>query len=337
MAFEPPPAPRHRPRSVRDTLLTVGVCCLLLAAFFGDSVRRAGEEMQPGWERTLVLAAGHPAGWLTDTLGLARAGDTLVGWASPDDSLSAAGGGASDSDVTAVASGQIAPVTPDAFDPVELGARPSPPRALDKVLVTGDSMAMPLDAQLARALAGTGAIDTVRDPRLGTGISQTDLLDWRRLAAQQVSKEEPDAVVVFLGANEGFPIGKAQCCGPDWAAGYGTRVRRMMDTYRQNGQARVYWLLLPGPRDAARIRIARAVNLAIRAAAAPYRAQVRVLDMAGLFTPGYHYRDAMDVGGRDQLVRKSDGVHLNDTGARLAAGQVLAAMRRDYGETVPVR
>ena len=39
--------------------------------------------------------------------------------------------------------------------------------------------------------------------------------------------DRPDAVVVFIGANEGFPMpgpgGRAvQCCGPQWAAVYAT-------------------------------------------------------------------------------------------------------------------
>ena len=82
----------------------------------------------------------------------------------------------------------------------------------------------------------------MRDVHVGTGVSKTDLLDWGKLSAKQVGKDEPDAVVVFIGANEGFPMPaaggrKVQCCGPDWAAAYATRVRQMMRTYRQDGTA----------------------------------------------------------------------------------------------------
>ncbi len=107
---------------------------------------------------------------------------------------------------------------------------------------------------------------------------------------------------------------------------------RMMNTYRQAGVARVYWLNLPAPRDKDRQEISNAVNAAIVAAAAPYKAQVRVLDMNALFTPGNRYRDAMAVAGRQEIVRESDGIHLNQSGAEVAADQVLAAMRRDYGK-----
>jgi lysophospholipase L1-like esterase len=38
----------------------------------------------------------------------------------------------------------------------------------------------------------------------------------------------------------------------------------------------------------------------------------------------------MPVGGSDQLVRQADGVHLNQTGSRVAADAVIAALRGDF-------
>jgi lysophospholipase L1-like esterase len=333
-----PAPPTGRYLSARDALVCIGLCTLLLLAFEGRSIRRSGEEMKPGWERSLVLAVGHPAGAVSETLGLAAVKDELVGWAHPGDGLSGPGG--FEEAAAGAAARGVPPVTPDAFDPRALGARPAAPRALRTILVTGDSLSQPLDAKLARAFsrAATG-VSVVRDARIGTGISQSDLLDWGRLSVAQVRKRRPDAVVVFLGANEGFPLRSGartvECCGADWAAAYAYRVRRMMNAYRQAGAARVYWLNLPVPRDRARQRISRTVNAAIAVAAEPYRAQVRVLDLAALFTPGGRYRDAMPVGGRRRIVRESDGIHLNDEGAGVALGPVLAALRADYGAKVP--
>jgi hypothetical protein len=85
-----PPTGRHL--SARDAIVCIGLCTLLLLAFEGRSIRRSGEEMQPGRERSLVLAVGHPAGAVSDALGLATVKDKLVGWAHPDDALSGPGG-----------------------------------------------------------------------------------------------------------------------------------------------------------------------------------------------------------------------------------------------------
>ena len=192
---------------------------------------------------------------------------------------------------------------------------------------------MPLDAELARRLVGVG-VDVDRDPHVGTGLSKEGLADWGELAARQTRRDAPDAVVMFVGANEGFDLpgagGPIRCCGADWAAAWAFRARSMIETYRRGGRARVYWLTVPAPRDSGRARISRAVNAAIGVAAEPYRAQARVLDMAALFTPGFRYRDAMDVGGRRALVREPDGIHLNARGAAVAADAVVDALRRDF-------
>jgi uncharacterized protein len=292
--------------------------------FEGASIRHAGEQMDPGVGRTLVLAVGKPAGWLADRLPLADVADDATAWLSPDEQL-----GAEDRfDVSAPAGDAPAPVTPAAFDPADIGAKPEPKRQLRKLLVTGDSLSTPLDIQLARRLASRG-VQVVREPHLGTGISKTFTVDWGQLAASQVRRDKPDAVVVFIGANEGFPMDKVECCGADWAAIYANRIRRMLQTYRRDGAARVYWITLPTPRDPDRQKISRVVNAAIGVAAEPWRAQVRVVDATAIFTPD-GYRDAMEVNGRRTIVREADGIHLNQAGAGLLADEMLDRIAQDY-------
>lgn len=331
----PPPPPRGRHLTARDALLVIGIVFFVLVILVGRTVREEGENMAHGWERTMVLAVGHPAGWVADQLPFADlVADATQPLKTGDDLGSGPGG--FDEGATAAAAG-FAPVTPDAFDPAAIGAEPVAPRELSTVLVTGDSMSMPLDAELARALAGD--VEVVRDPHVGTGLSITGIVDWGRLATRQVEKDTPEAVVMFVGANEGFPLKydgrQVECCSTEWAAAYATRARTLMNTYRQGGAARVYWLLLPAPRDERRQEISRTVNAAITAAAAPYLAQVRLLDMAAIFTPGFEYSDTIVVDGAEELVREGDGIHLNDEGSRIAAERVLERLRADFGEQVP--
>jgi uncharacterized protein len=331
----PPWLRRGRRFRARDALIVVGVAAVLLILCEGPSIRRHGLEMGSGPGRTFVLAVGRPAGWIADQLPLASAAHTLTAWLSPDKDLGSGPGGFS-APAAGTRAGGVPPVTPDAFDARALGLKPTPPRPLHTVLVTGDSMSMPLDLEVARSLAGQAGVKTIRDPHIGTAISQSVLVDWGKLSARQVAQDHPDAIVVFIGANEGYSMKDAggktvACCSTTWAALFADRVRRMMNTYRQGGAARVYWLTLPLPRDGTRQKIARAVNAADAVAAAPYRAQVRVLDMASLFTPGGRYRDSMPVDGQDTIVRQSDGIHLNDAGAKLAASRVLAAISADFG------
>ena len=319
--------------SVRQLLICVGVTAAILLLLMGPSIRSSGEKMDSGIIKTSVLAVGKPAGWLGDKLPFHDATNDATAWLSPDDDLGDEGGFQTVAAPLPGGNGAtIPPVTADAFSPTDVGAKAAP-KPLKSVLVTGDSLSQPLDSELARRFADAG-VNVTRDPHIGTGISKTDLLDWGKLSTKQ-SEKNYDAVVMFMGANEGFPLpgpdGKdIECCSAEWAAVYANRARAMMNAYRREGQGRIYWLTLPTPRDPDRAKIARVVNSAIVAAAAPYRAQVRVVDTVAIFTPGFRYRAAMDVDGNETIVRESDGIHLNPAGSKLLADQLLPVMQGDF-------
>ncbi|MBE2319171.1 DUF459 domain-containing protein [Solirubrobacter sp. CPCC 204708] len=314
----------------RDGVIALLVCAALLVVFKGDGLRAQGERMDPGWDRDVVLFFGEPAGAIADALPFAEAADDVTAFLSPDEALDS---GSGFEKVAAQAGGELPPVTADAFDPVALGEPAPPKERLRTVLVTGDSMAQPLDAKLADALSGR-EVKVVRDVRLGTGISKSFLLDWGELSTTQVRRRKPDATIVFLGANEGFPMENAagaevECCSAEWAALYANRARRMADTYRQGGNGRVYWITIPAPEDPERANISRAVNAAVKVAAQPWATQVRVVDTVPMFTPR-GYEDAISIDGRRRIVRAADGIHLNDEGAELLTETVLARLGQDF-------
>jgi hypothetical protein len=317
--------------SARDAVVSVAVTALLCVLLSGGSVGDAAAEIDPGIGRKIVSAVGEPTGWVAERFPFATAQAELTAGLAPEDELgeggfvaTPAGGGAS----------RLAPITPDAFDPVEVGAPAPAKRPLETLLVTGDSLSTPLDSELARRLAGDG-VEVVRDPHLATGISNSDLVDWGELSTAQVAEHDPDAVVVFIGANEGYPIPgpdgrEVECCNPEYAAAYANRVRQVMDNYRRDGAAKVYWLTVMTPRDPDAARIAGLVNASIEVAAQPWRSEVRVIDTVPIFTPGERYRDSIEVDGEETIVRESDGIHLNDVGSALAADAVLERIDEDF-------
>ncbi len=200
--------------------------------------------------------------------------------------------------------------------------------ALD-LIATGDSMIQIVDGDLKTGLKGRARVRS--DAHISTGISKPSLLDWPVHAARQARRAKADVTVMFLGANDGFNFGKAGCCGAAWQAIYARKVRAMMKAYARGGAAQVYWLLLPAPRSGRFRTVFVAVNAAILRAAKSLgpSSTVRVLRMDRVFTPGYRYRAAMKVGGTVRRVRQGDGVHLNRTGAALAARLIRAALRAD--------
>lgn len=295
----------------------MGVCFLMLLLFEGVSLRRSAEQLQPGWQRTMVLAVAKPSELASNKSGLHRVKQELVSWARPVDALPAA------------------PAS------ITVESKRQEEGSLGTLLITGDSMAQPLDAKIARKFTASGSgVRVVNDVHLGTAISQPQLLDWTKEAVRQKRKWSPGAVVVFLGANEGFPLTDAggntvECCGAAWVAEYSRRVGLMVDAWSSSGNPSVYWLSLPAPRDNDRREISKAVNSAVVIAAKERPGQVRVVDLFGLFTPQGQFRSSMDVDGRPTVVREPDGIHLNEAGADLASDPVLAALRSKFGSQVP--
>jgi uncharacterized protein len=195
------------------------------------------------------------------------------------------------------------------------------------VLATGDSMIQIIDSFLKERL-GPGGIRVKSDARISTGISKPFMLNWVRHARRQAGRLHPDLTVVFIGANDGFPIGGANCCGPAWIDGYATRARSMMRFYTQAGQGRVYWLLLPAPRGGNFRQVFPAVNAALVRAASKLRG-VRLIHLERIFTPGGHFRPVIRWHGHRVDARQHDGVHLSRSGASIAASVIIAKLRAE--------
>jgi lysophospholipase L1-like esterase len=193
-----------------------------------------------------------------------------------------------------------------------------------RVLATGDSMIQLVDHRLRDGLGRRAQVRS--DARVSTGVSKTLMLNWVAHARRQAAKFDPHVTVMFIGANDGFAIHGVPCCDDPWVRAYAARVRAMMRSYHRRGAGRVYWLTLPAPRDSARQRIYRAVNRAIRSAAQRFDAEeVAVVDLGRIFTPGGRFRASI----HGRVVRQSDGIHLNNAGAAIAARAVIRRMRAD--------
>jgi lysophospholipase L1-like esterase len=316
----------------RDAIVAVAIMAVILIVCSGRSIRRAGDEMNHGIGRDAVLAVGDPAGWIADQLPFGSAAHTMTAWLSPNPNLSGLPG--FNEEIATGANAGIPLVTQDAFNPSSIGAPAPPKMRLHTLLVTGDSMSEPMDSYVADTLTPDG-VRVVQDPHIGTGISSTLLVNWGQLASYQVQHDHPNAVVVFIGANDGYsmpgPNGQqVNCCSVEWATIYAQRVRQMMNTYRQDGVARVYWLTLPTMRSALRSKIGRVVNAAIEVAAEPWLDQIRIINTVPVFTPGNVYRDSMMINGQPTIVRESDGIHFNDAGSQLLAKDVLAVVDQDF-------
>jgi lysophospholipase L1-like esterase len=212
------------------------------------------------------------------------------------------------------------------FQTIRGVVRSRPPGGRLRLLATGDSMIQIVDSFLAERLPH---VDVRSDARISTGISKPSLLDWQAHSREQARELRPDVTVVFLGANDGFPMAGAECCGMAWIAQYARRAREMMRTYARGGRGRVYWVLLPAPRSGFFRQVYPAVDTALRRAAAGLEDDVRLIELDRVFTPGNRYRASMRIGGHRVRVRQRDGIHLTAAGASLTANLVIRALRRE--------
>jgi hypothetical protein len=189
------------------------------------------------------------------------------------------------------------------------------------LVATGDSMIQYVDVALRRALPHT---TVTSDAHVGTGLSKLFAFDWPAHARRQAHGRRQDVTVMFIGPNEGFPIGRARCCSRAWVAGYAGRALGMMRAWARGGAGQVYWLLLPAARDARFARIFRAVNAALRRAARSAPPGAELVDLARVLSPhGFRAR----LGGA--TIRQGDGIHLTPAGARIAARVVVRRMATD--------
>jgi len=212
-----------------------------------------------------------------------------------------------------------------------VGADPAGAARGSRVLATGDSMIQIVDSFLASRLERRRGVRVISDAHISTGLSKPFLFNWPKYASGQMRRHRPRVTVMFIGANDGYPLrtrsGSVACCGRAWSNQYARVARRVMRTYRR-GAGRVYWLLLPQARGGPFRQVFPAVNAGLRRAARGMK-RVRLVHLNRVFTPHGRFRSAMRYHGRVVTVRQPDGVHLSVAGASIAATKVIAAIDRD--------
>jgi len=122
------------------------------------------------------------------------------------------------------------------------------------VALAGDSMmAVGLSDILLRETAANPNVRVIKAFRSGTGLARPDVFDWMEEYPAMIGSEQPDAVIVAIGANDGQGFqedGKVLAFGSDaWVQVYQQRIAAFLSLLTQNG-ATVVWVGLPPMKSA---------------------------------------------------------------------------------------
>lgn len=304
-------------------VFVVVVVALLVAAIFNaDAMVRAGEGMKPGTTRDITLSVSRP---LADVTGFLQLNEPRRGFdaAFGQESKTASG--------TELETGSAAILKRKAKQPEQPTWRqPTAGRPLD-LLVTGDSEADLVGLSMADLDSGD-LLDIETVARNGTALTNPGFFNWELNAEQETSSRDPDAVVMLIGANDGFNVdvdGQLYAPGtPEWETEFARRVAVVMQTLSGDGERPVYWVPPPTARDQQYNEIYRSQNRAVQRAAESVPG-ARYVDIFSTINDG-KYSDQIEVDGRKVLGRQSDGIHFNREGATVPAALILDAMAEDY-------
>jgi uncharacterized protein len=304
-------------------VLGVIVIALLFAALFNsEAIVRAGDSMQPGPTRDVVLSVARPLDDVAGTVGLhlPREGLDLV---FGQEDKTAEG--------TELEEGSTAILRPNRRTPERQSfVQPTPSDPVE-VFVTGDSQAEFIGQLLTDALPDD-LFDVEVAARNATGLTNPEFFNWEINAQQEIAARAPDAVVMVIGGNDGFNVLVGdQLYGwqdPEWQTEYARRAAVVMRTLSSEGERPVYWVPPPTARDDEQNGIYATQNRAVDEAAAAVPG-ARYVDIFNTINGGV-YSDELRIDGDRVLARQSDGIHFTREGAVVPVRLILEAMAKDY-------
>jgi hypothetical protein len=207
------------------------------------------------------------------------------------------------------------------------------------VHVIGDSLADQLAKGLTDVLDDRPDIAVVDDAKADTGLVRTDFYDWNKAVADLLAANaQIDAVVVLVGSNDRQTIRDGDTRldpqSEEWEAAYAKRIDALLAPLKARG-IKIFWVGLPPMRsDDLSAGMVRLNSL--------YRRQVA--EAGGIYVDiwdgfvngdGSYAASGTGLDGQPARLRRPDGVHFSDEGARIAAHFLEGDLRRVLGDAPP--
>jgi uncharacterized protein len=224
------------------------------------------------------------------------------------------------------------PVTaPDGLAPL---AAPNPTAPL-QVLAVGDSLGIDFGQTLVNDLAATGSVHAILDGHIDTGLARPDYFDWQSELQGDLARYQPQAVVVFIGANDPQNFvdgGTAVAYGTQaWTDAYARRVGAFMQAATSAG-ARVLWVGMPPMADPVLNGKMQVLNGIYQGEASTHRGVTYFPSWNVLAGPQGGYTAFLpDASGNEISVREPDGTHISPAGGERLSRAAIAALDHAWG------
>ena len=214
---------------------------------------------------------------------------------------------------------------------VEVGAKDPNAR---KILIIGDFVGDGIAWGLDQALAKEPRLVVIERTTANSGLIRNDTYDWNQELLGILNEENPDMVVVALGANdrqdlrvdkERFPVRSEQ-----WQEALGQRVDAMADTLKVYGRP-FFWVSAPPLRGEEATSDIAWMNGLVEPRVT--KAGGYFIDVWNGFTnaSGQYITTGPDIEGQVKALRTSDGVSFTSVGKQKLAYYVERDIRRHTG------
>jgi lysophospholipase L1-like esterase len=226
---------------------------------------------------------------------------------------------------------------PDSYSdkPEWLGAaslRPEADPGSKAYLFIGDSLLASLLPSLKRSAPEHPDCALQVEYGIASAIVQSVYCDWPKRAELLVRERDYDAVLVFLGTNDGIAIhtssGDLAFDGEAWRGEYKRRIRILLDILTARAP-RVYWVGVPPMRKSGYREKMVEVNRIAEEVCAEY-GQAEYVDLAPLLGDAKgRYRAALPIGGGLKTIRHEDGIHYTQAGAQYVTDYLYALLAKN--------
>jgi hypothetical protein len=208
-----------------------------------------------------------------------------------------------------------------------------------RVLIVGDSLGLDLGGPLQNDLSNTGVTVATLDGHESTGLTRPDYFNWPAELQDDLSKYNPQVVIVMIGANDpqDFPgPPDVPYTSPQWNPMYAARVATFMQLAGSGG-ATVLWVGMPPMQNGDLSAKMDDLNTLVQQQAALAKPPVNFLSIWALLgnPPGTYSPYITNGAGQVVNVRAPDGTHMTPAGGEVVSQQVLTYLRNNLHYDLP--